>query len=106
MVKGLGHAISSERRLRKLSANLAGEMVPFTFTLWNWVDLRPAPLLYVPDLVGMIFEALDHNERYVQLQSALLEWTHCSACLQLGQTDVARSFHQVRCGSGVTRVGS
>ena len=39
-------------------------MAPFSFPLpHGGEDLRPAPLVYVPDLVKQIFHLLDQNDR-------------------------------------------
>ena len=61
--------MASEQQLQKLSkeqigTNLAGEAVPFAFQLQKGVDLRPAPLVYVPDLVAKVLQLLDQNDRY------------------------------------------
>lgn len=62
--------IPSEKQQRKLSHevlgdNLESEAAPFAFQLKHGgEDLRPAPLVYVPDLVTKIFQHLEQNERY------------------------------------------
>ena len=68
--KACGVAIPSEKKQRKLSHqvlgdNLESEATPFAFPLKHGgEDLRPAPLVYVPDLVAKIFQHLEQNERY------------------------------------------
>ena len=65
-----GIIIPSERKLRKLSAellveDLESEMAPFSFGLKHGgEDLRPAPLVYVADLVAFTLHLLDQNARY------------------------------------------
>ena len=72
-MKAWGIEIASEKQMRKLSAeqigdNLAGESVPFSFQLKNGIDLRPAPLVYTPDLVAKALQILDQNDRYQHTQ--------------------------------------
>ena len=72
--------IPSEKRLRQLSDDILGNHLesgtaPFTFTLKHGgEDLRPAPLVYVPDLRALVFQYLDQNERYKKQQSLDSEW--------------------------------
>ena len=60
----------SERKLQKLSAellveDLESEMAPFSFGLKHGgEDLRPAPLVYVANLVAFTLHLLDRNARY------------------------------------------
>ena len=51
------------RSLEQTGNNLQGESVPFCFPLKNGVDFRPAPLVYVPDLVEKVIQVLEQNER-------------------------------------------
>ena len=59
----------SERSMRMVSKqivgcdNLAGEEVPLSQPLSVGVDVVLAPLVYVPDLRGKIFQLLDQNDR-------------------------------------------
>ena len=63
---GLKHMVSSipsEKKQRRLSAyilgdNLESEAAQFTFPLRHG-DLRPAPLVFVPDLVALVFQYLE-----------------------------------------------
>ena len=65
-----GIQLPSERKQRKLSheilgGNLKPDAAPFSFSLKNGgEEVRPAPLVYVPDLEAMIFRHLDQNDRY------------------------------------------
>ena len=65
-----GIIIPSERKLWKLSQellvdDLESELAPFSFSLkYGGEDLRPAPLVYVADLVAFILHLLDQNARY------------------------------------------
>ena len=67
--------IPSEKRLRQLSDDILGNHLesgtaPFTFAVKHGgEDLRPAPLVYVPDLRALFFQYLDQNERYKKEQS-------------------------------------
>ena len=60
----------SERKLQKLSAellveDLESEMAPFSFGLKHGgEDLRPAPLVYVANLVAFTLHLLDRNAWY------------------------------------------
>lgn len=60
----------SERKLRKLSQellvnDLESEMAPFSYGLKHGgEDLRPAPLVYVVDLVAFIHHLLEQNSWY------------------------------------------
>ena len=68
--KAHGVVIPSEKRQRHLSEdilgdNLEAEEAPFTITLRHGgEDLRPAPLVFVPDLVTLVFQYLEQNQRY------------------------------------------
>ena len=60
----------SEKKQRALSkeilgSNLESEAAPFSFPLKHGgEDLRPAPLVFVPDLPALIIQHLDQNDRY------------------------------------------
>ena len=47
---------------RLVGGNLEGEEAPFCFSATTGVDIRPAPLVYVQDLIGKITQLLDQNE--------------------------------------------
>lgn len=60
--------MASERSVRQLSAeligdNIVGEEVPLSMPLQYGVDLKLSPLVYLPDLLGKIFQLLEQNER-------------------------------------------
>ena len=60
--------MTSEKQLRKVSERLIGEdlqaeAAPFCFPTKSGVDICPAPLLYVADLVGKVFQMLEQNMR-------------------------------------------
>ena len=66
-MKAAGIGLASEHSMRRLSAeqtgsNLAAEAVPFSFPLKNGVDLRPAPMVYVSDLVQKVIQILEQNQ--------------------------------------------
>ena len=66
-MKSWGIQIASEKSLRKVSenllgTNLEGEEAPFCFPAKNCVEICPAPLVYVPDLVGKVMQMLDQND--------------------------------------------
>lgn len=68
-MRALGVEIASEKQLRRVSKeaigdNIAGEAAPFYSGTKSGIDIQPAPHVFVPDLVGMIFEMLEENERY------------------------------------------
>ena len=68
-MKALGVQIASEKQMRKVSKevigeNIAGEAAPFYFASKSGIDIKPAPHVFVPDLIGKIFEMLEQNERY------------------------------------------
>ena len=52
--KARGVIVPSERKQRRLSEEMIGN---------NLEDLRPAPLVYVPDLLAIIFQHLEQYER-------------------------------------------
>ena len=61
--------MASERGVRILSEemvgeNLAAEEVPLSEPLRFGVDLKLSPMVYIPDLVGKIFQLLEQNARY------------------------------------------
>ena len=63
-----GVKMASERSMRMLSEvilgdNLAAEEVPPSKPLRFGIDLRLAPLVYIPDLVGKIIQLLEKNDR-------------------------------------------
>jgi hypothetical protein len=67
-MKVWGIQIASEKQLRRVSDeqlgdNLEGEEAPFCFAARNGFDIRQAPLVYVPDLVGKIIQTLEQNEK-------------------------------------------
>ena len=70
-MKAWGVSIASERKQRALSkelvgSNLASEAALFSFPMESCgEELRPAPLVYVPDLSGKIFQLLEQNDRYL-----------------------------------------
>ena len=69
-MKSWGIQIASESRVRRISeklvgGNLDGEEAPFSFSGTTGVDIRPAPLVYVPDLIHKIIQLLDQNEKLV-----------------------------------------
>ena len=70
-MKAWGVSIASERNQRALSkelvgSNLASEAAFFSFPMVSCgEELRPAPLVYVPDLSGKIFQLLEQNYRYL-----------------------------------------
>lgn len=53
-----------EKSLEQIGNDLEGELVPFCFPLRNGIDLRPAPLVYIPDLVRKVLHMIEQNERY------------------------------------------
>ena len=58
----------SKRALSKelVGSNLASEAALFSFPMESCgEELRPAPLVYVPDLSGKIFQLLEQNDRYL-----------------------------------------
>lgn len=64
-----GVQLASEKKVRALSNdmvgdNLVAEEVPLSQPLRLGLDLVLAPLVYVPDLVGKVFQMLDQNARY------------------------------------------
>ena len=68
-MKAQGVKLASERSTRILSKemigeNLAAEEVPLSQPLRFGVDLKLAPLVYVPNLVAKIIQLLDQNKRY------------------------------------------
>ena len=46
-----------------LGHNLEGEEAPFPFPTSRGVDIRPAPLVYIPDLIGKVTQMLDQNDK-------------------------------------------
>ncbi len=68
-LRASGITIPSEKKQQLLSHELLGdnlesEAVPFSFALKHGgEDLRPAPLVYVPDVAAKVFQLLDQNER-------------------------------------------
>ena len=67
-MKSWGIQIASESRVRRMSEelvgdNIDGEEAPFCFPGTTGVDIRPAPLVYVPDLIMKITQLLDQNEK-------------------------------------------
>lgn len=67
-MKSWGIQIASEKELRRVSReqlgdNLEGEEAPFSFPSTRGVDIRPAPLVYIPDLVGKVTQMLDQNDK-------------------------------------------
>ena len=60
--------IASEKELRRVSHellgdNLVGEDAPFSFPTNSGVDILPAPLVYIPDLLGKITQMVDQNHK-------------------------------------------
>ena len=74
--------MASEKRQRGLSrqqlgTNLTGEAAPFSFpSKQGGEDLRPAPLVYVPDLVAKVLQVLEQNERYTFNTKCDRLWTN------------------------------
>lgn len=66
-----GIVIPSEKRMREcsddlLGSNLTSELAPFSFPMKHGgEDLRPAPHVYVVDLVQLTLHLLDQYERLV-----------------------------------------
>ena len=46
-----------------LGDNLAGEDAPFCFPTNSGVNMLPAPLDYIPDLLGKITQMVDQNDK-------------------------------------------
>ena len=72
-------SIASERKQRALSkelvgSNLASEAALFSFPMESCgkEELRPAPLVYVPDLSGKIFQLLEQNNRYLSVHLCIV----------------------------------
>ena len=64
----MGIQLASEKQLWRvskelLSDNFEAEEAQFSFPTSGGVDIRPAPLVYVPDLVGNIVQMLEHNDK-------------------------------------------
>ena len=73
-MKAQGVQLASERSVRRLSGemlgdNLAATEVPLSQPLRFGIDLKVSPLVYVPDLVGKIFQLLEQNDRYIYITS-------------------------------------
>ena len=72
-LKVRGVTLPSEKKLRALyreilGGNLHSEAAPFSFALKHGgEDLRPAPLVFVPNLADMISQHLDQNDRYTHI---------------------------------------
>lgn len=60
--------------IQQTGHNLAAEAVPFSYPLKCGVDLHPAPLVYVPDLVEKVLQVLDQNERYSNENEYICYW--------------------------------
>ena len=77
-MKAWGVSIASERKQRALSkelvgSNLASEAALFSFPMESCgEELRPAPLVYVPDLSGKIFQLLEQNDRYLSFHLCII----------------------------------
>ena len=77
-MKAWGVSIASERKQRALSKelvgnNLASEAALFSFPMENCgEELRPAPLVYVPDLSGKIVQLLEQNDRYLSIHLCII----------------------------------
>lgn len=57
---------ANERALAKklVGPNLAAEAIPFTFPLeGGGVEVKKAPMAYVPDMTAKIIQLLDQNEK-------------------------------------------
>ena len=78
-------SVASERKPRALSkelvgSNLSSEAALFSCTLESCgEELRPAPLVYVPDLSGKIFQLLEQNDQYsvtfvTNIKQVPIEW--------------------------------
>ena len=77
-MKVQGIQLASEGSVRRLSGemfsdNLAGTEVPLSQPLRLGVDLKASPLVYVPDLVGKIFQLLEQNARYIYMYITCIE---------------------------------
>ena len=68
-MKEWGIQISSERSMRSRASDLtdsplSSEMALFSFPLQSGgEEVRPAPIVYIPDLKKKLFELLDKNDR-------------------------------------------
>ena len=80
-LKARGVSLPSEKRQRALSheilgENLQSEAAPFSFPLKHGgEDLRPAPLVFVPDLPAMVFQHLEQNDRYTHANVYMYKYT-------------------------------
>ena len=68
-LKAHGVVIPSEKKQRRRSADILGDNLEseaaFIFSLHHGgEDLRPAPLVFVPDLIALVFQYLEQNKRY------------------------------------------
>ena len=59
-----------------IGENLAGEAAPFYFVLKSGIDIRPAPHVFVPDLVCKIFQVLEQNGRYMYVHVHVRSYRH------------------------------
>lgn len=89
-LKAWGIKLASEKSLREKSLEqignaLEGELVPFCFPLRSGIDLRPAPLVYIPDLVRKVINMVEQNERY-SLQKASIIIIYVCTCIIIAQT--------------------
>ena len=68
-LKACGVHLASENHLRdvskrQLGTNLAGEAAPFSFAVRSGgEDLRPAPFVFIPDLIAKVVQLLEQNKR-------------------------------------------
>ena len=46
-------------------------LLSHTFALHHREDLHPAPLVFVPDLVALVFQYLERNQRYSDVHGVL-----------------------------------
>ena len=73
-MKALGVRLASEKQVTKeiIGDNIAGEEAPFYFAMKYGIDIKPAAHVFVPDLIGKIFEVLEQNERYTYMYLYIL----------------------------------
>lgn len=87
---------ASEKQLQKVSAeidgdSLLGEAAPFYFPMKFGIDIRPSPLVFVPDLVSKIVQVLEQNERYMS-NPLVHAWANCVVSLYMHTTSHTNQF--------------
>ena len=91
-------SVASERKPRALSkelvgSNLSSEAALFSCTLESCgEELRPAPLVYVPDLSGKIFQLLEQNDRYL---FSHICYKYITGAHQMGREHVTPHVHSI-----------